>query len=235
MEVYVKMKNVKSVVAFIDLLGAKEIISKDPDGSLETIHNCYEYAKNQIKDIYPSELNIPHINIFSDNIVLSLPLYDKETDSSDKDIMNIISVIAYSAIIQYYFWMNKLLVRGAISFGTFFSDELMVWGQGLVNSYGLESSIAIYPRIIIDPKYGNDMYDIFGKMLLMLVSEDFDGLLFVDPLKRKYIEHRSIVEDLLQDNILRLNNMEIFDPKKYQKYMWMQKYLEENLKKFEMD
>lgn len=229
------MKNVKSVVAFIDLLGAKELIQNDPENSLEIIHSCYEYAKNEIKDKYPSELNFPQINIFSDNIVLSLPLYDMENNNSDKDLMNIMSVIVYSSIIQYYFWVNRLLVRGAISFGSFFSDELMVWGQGLVNSYQLESSIAIFPRIIIDPQYDNNIRDIFGNMITMFTSEDFDGLLFVDPLKRRFLESRDFVEDFLQDNELRIKNMEKFDSKKYQKYMWMQKYLEEKLRSIDRD
>ncbi len=37
-----KLKTENYIVAFIDVLGAKEMIKKDADGSLNTIHSVYE-------------------------------------------------------------------------------------------------------------------------------------------------------------------------------------------------
>lgn len=42
------------------------------------------------------------------------------------------------------------LLRGGISIGQLFIDDVMVWGEALLNAYYLEDKVANYPRIIID-------------------------------------------------------------------------------------
>lgn len=147
-----EIKTEKTFVAFIDLLGASELIEKDPDGSLNIIHNCYEGVKQFISEWDKEPLTIPEMKIFSDNIILSIPLNDFD---SDKSIFSAMSILIFSAYLQLYFWMHDLLVRGAITIGSYYEDEMMAWGKGLVKAYRLESSLAIYPRIIIDPEIEN--------------------------------------------------------------------------------
>ena len=63
-----------------------------------------------------------------------------------------VSIIFFSALLQLNMWINNLLVRGGISYGDFFSDEKMIWGNALIGAYKLEGQIAIYPRIIVEPE-----------------------------------------------------------------------------------
>lgn len=44
------------------------------------------------------------------------------------------------------------LVRGGITIGDFYIDDMFVWGAALVKAYELEEKIAVYPRVILDEK-----------------------------------------------------------------------------------
>jgi hypothetical protein len=70
------------------------------------------------------------------------------------------------------------LVRGGITIGELFIDNLMVWGSALLRAYELESHIAIYPRIVIDqfvlPELENN------KKVTDYLSSDFDGVTFLN-------------------------------------------------------
>lgn len=73
------------------------------------------------------------------------------------------------------FLLNGILVRGAISIGDFYIDDLMVWGDAIVKTYILESKNAIYPRIILDKNVKESAF----------VDEyiiDSDGIAFIDTL-----------------------------------------------------
>lgn len=83
--------------------------------------------------------------IFSDNIIMAIPL-----DSSD-DTNNLNLLIAFVSVSQNY--ANVLyswLVRGGIAVGNLFIDDIFVWGTGLLRAYELESQVAFYPRVVVD-------------------------------------------------------------------------------------
>ena len=129
-----------------------------------------------------------------------------------------------------YFWKSGLLIRGGISVGTYFSDELMIWGKGLVKTYQLENQIAVYPRIIIDPK-DKKLFaaacEPFGNVLL---NEDFDGICFVDPFLWKDIKrHENMLRELLCENVKQLKAAHKKDFKIEQKLLWFNRYLKEKI------
>lgn len=223
-----KMKTEKSFVAFIDLLGASELIEKNPDESLETIHGCYEEVKKYIAKWEKDSLIIPDIKIFSDNIILSIPL---DSDDSDKILFSAMSILVFSMYLQVYFWINDLLVRGAITIGSYYKDEMMAWGNGLVKAHRLESCVAIYPRIVIDPEMDDVVVGICDLLKTRMLTRDFDGIYFVDPYG---LEKSSKIFDLLNkfiiDNEKRMleNNG---NHKVMQKLNWLQNYFYEKKSK----
>ncbi len=73
-----------------------------------------------------------------------------------------------------------ILVRGGISIGPTFHQRGILYGSGLLKAYEIESKIAIYPRIVIDPFLFNKLTD---QIKLVYTSTDLDGLSYVDPLK----------------------------------------------------
>lgn len=222
-----EFKTSKSVVAFLDVLGTKEAIKEEENISLNVIHQCYEYASKEIEKRYTTMLPTPDIKIFSDNIVLSLPCEDLD---EEEQLYSFFSIIVFCAFILIYFWNCGLLIRGSISVGTYFSDDLMIWGKGLVRTAQLESQVAIYPRIIIDPKDKRIFCvacEPFGNIFL---NQDFDGIYFVDPLFCKNIKrYDEMLTKLLDENIKLLKKNKDKDVKVEQKLLWFNRYLQEKI------
>jgi len=87
------------------------------------------------------------------------------------------------------------LVRGAVTIGKVYSESNMIFGDALVRAYELESSLAVYPRIIIDPevlrvfeqttclkKDGHD-HETERPYIRNLLAKGDDGIYFVDYLR----------------------------------------------------
>ena len=213
------------IVAFIDVLGAKHMIKQDINGSLNVIHKVYEKSielyKKGLSQRVPLELTI-----FSDNIVVAKRIYDKKKIAS---FFRAVQMMA--AVIQSNFLFHNVLTRGGIAYGKFFKDDIMIWGDALVKAYSLEGSVAIYPRIVVDP-------DLVGELHIFpdgpekspyWLRQDQDGIVYVDYLQKKHIKNYDIV--LLQENarfddrIAEAGN----DIKVIQKIIWHANYIRNKL------
>ena len=135
------------------------------------------------------------------------------------------SVIIFCTILTAQFWANGLLIRGGITIGYCFSDNLMVWGKALVRAYEIESTIAIYPRIVIDP-FADELFDFLANSKYKkIICRDFDGLYFIDilflPQASKILP---FLELLIDDNTRRINDLDDKNLKERQKLKWLQNY-----------
>jgi hypothetical protein len=74
------------------------------------------------------------------------------------------------------------LVRGGITVGNVVHDDEVVFGPGLNRAYELESTIAKFPRIVLDPNVKKEFAD-----LGPIVVEE-NGVRFLDPFRSFYIE-----------------------------------------------
>lgn len=135
-------------VAYLDLLGTTEKIKNDDKGDyffrIYTIYNmAVSYGNNQA--LASSPYRKIKTKIFSDNIIMAMPL-----DSSG-DTNNLSLLISFVSVFQNY--ANVLyswLVRGGLTVGELFIDDIFVWGTGLLRAYELESQVAFYPRVVVD-------------------------------------------------------------------------------------
>ena len=168
------------------------------------------------------------MKIFSDNIVVSV---SREGESGHGAFCAIAMI---SAIIQVQFLKHGLLTRGGIASGSYFVDDVLVWGTALVKAHGLENSIAVYPRIVVDP-------DLIGELDLAnpnskftktqeWIEQDADGIFMIDYLN-KYLRNKEIL-------ILSLMNLADAKVAKYcntnnikvcQKWLWFLNYIKEKL------
>ena len=180
----------ETVVAFIDVLGATAKMYEDEDKALSIVHNVYNEALKLHKHLFDLEKNKNaklKVNIFSDNIVISAETF------SENQYLVFRAVVAFAAIIQYKFLASGYLVRGGISMGNFFVDDTMLWGTALVDSYKLESSIAIYPRIVIHPKVIATLGIATNPSKQRFLMQDLDGLFFVDYLNKDLYGEEQLV------------------------------------------
>lgn len=170
------------VVAFIDILGASKKIRDNVNLSLNQVHDVYSESLEEHK-IYLSEAPIseikPVVRIFSDNIVLAAPTIHG-VDAAFQ------SVLVFTAIVQQNFLGSGFLTRGGITVGSFFYDDVMIWGQALVEAYQLESNIAIYPRIVILPKLIEQLMFLEFPATRQFISKDVDDLYYVNYMNERF-------------------------------------------------
>lgn len=169
-----KLTCTEHIVAFIDVLGTKQKILTSETDSLNVVHNSYTEAIKYMEMIFDKEWfenRRPKVRIFSDNILFYCPVLNDNYQIAFVDTLILI------AMVQTQFLDNGYLVRGAITKGSFFADDVMVWGNALVDAYGLESSCALYPRIIIDDSIMNKLQQDKFKTFII---RDEDERFFVD-------------------------------------------------------
>lgn len=156
------------IVAFIDILGFKEIVRKSERSPrlLKTIYESLGFLK---KRELPEKWNLQLVEIeedaqkrgiedfdiayrtfssaFSDSIVVSVIIDDKNIHASFS------TLLANLAFVGSKFVMDGILIRGGITIGKIIHTETgIVFGQGLIDAYNLETRSAKYPRIILSDK-----------------------------------------------------------------------------------
>jgi len=161
------MKYEERLVAFIDILGFKEIVRQSESDSIqiEFIYSILKYLKKWDRqdkwDLRFVEIeerfqygNREKYDIrektnstsFSDSIVVSVKV--------DDDINEVTSTLVANLAYMGALLLKKgILFRGGLTFGDVIHDDNgTVFGQGLTDAYMLESKNAIYPRIIMSDK-----------------------------------------------------------------------------------
>lgn len=131
-------------VAYMDLLGFKELIRNE---KCEYIYSLFDLIKKG--HIVDMTLNDEHFDvmdkvkykIMSDSIVLYI-----HSDIDDALFALILS--CQKLQMELLLMDNPILLRGGIARGSLFVSEDIIYGEGLTNAYLIESSVAIYPRIV---------------------------------------------------------------------------------------
>lgn len=184
----------KAVVFHADILGFKSIIqlseNDKQEETLKTIKGALEEATKLFEGFRPLEEAASkttfRFKLFSDNLYASFS-YDENDPVSFGQAFGFAVLFARS----YYSVMldNKLPIRGALSFGSDYSDENMIFSYALVKAYLLETEKAKFPRVIID----NELFDKArngltiggGSFTLKLLNDSFlqdeGGIFFLNP------------------------------------------------------
>ncbi len=138
----------KRIVAFIDILGFKDLIegtinSDDSinNAKVKDLQDAFELVYSTIKKHLPETIDNIKISTFSDCIVISFPV--NQEDSLFYLMLPFLWI--HVDLLQY-----NILLRGAITRGLILHTDKMVFGPAMVRAYELESRNAIAPRIIVD-------------------------------------------------------------------------------------
>ena len=147
-------KTSNHLIAYLDILGATDLICKDNDFSF--LNHLNMFMEDAIEEsgggIFPKEEDI-FVKIFSDNIVLAIKLKENDERRDDK-IATLFNTVAniYNEIFRYGY-----LMRGAIVEGEFFHNNIIVYGKGHVQAVKLEEKEAIYPRILVQKELSKSL------------------------------------------------------------------------------
>ena len=83
------------------------------------------------------------IKIFSDNILLALPTSEDDRKQKIEKLINFVNNFVHQAA------DNGYLIRGAITEGDFFHNDIIVYGKALIEAVKMEEKDAIHPRVIV--------------------------------------------------------------------------------------
>lgn len=194
------------IVAYIDLLGMTNRIKKEKDDlTLNILHNLYTFSEHLTKKIDLDGQKDIQFKIFSDNIIVAKKLA-VEPEQRARDIENLLLCvrgIQMDAASDSVGW----LLRGGITVGKFFIDDVMVWGEALLRAYALEDKLANYPRIVLDDCVVRECME--REELLPYCVEDFDGVYFLnylhnchfsgERLKNGFEKMKKEIEDKVDD------------------------------------
>ena len=155
-------------IIFIDILGFKHLVRNTKDLSVisDALHNLQQIKgrkeKPFIKEVAGSEdryIKSLQVGMFSDSIILSC--HPQDDYYLFLDAMDI----------QLKLMSTGIFVRGCASRGQLIHRDNYIFGPALIKAYTGETSMAKYPRIIIDETV---LYE--GT----LFCKDFDGIVFLD-------------------------------------------------------
>lgn len=133
-------KTTRHCVAYLDFLGGTDfILHDDQNKHLNIINMIFEDALAEAKMCAKGVF----VKIFSDNILLALPTDRGDRTQKIENIINLVSNFVHQAA------DNGYLIRGAITEGNFFHNDIIVYGKALVEAVNMEEKYAIYPRVLV--------------------------------------------------------------------------------------
>ncbi len=206
------------VIAFVDILGATEKMNENQDEILQIVHKVYNdilkensssnqaflKAYNSSNKLIKREEPIIKLNIFSDNILFSSRITGSDSIRNSRVIDSLHLIIISVAKFQLHLSTYGILLRGAITLGNLFSDNILVWGTGLVKAVELEKKYAKNPKIIIDHSLLEFNFNENTLIMDWLCSED--GFYYID-----YLNYKILGNYIFQtvDELEKMNNAEI--------------------------
>lgn len=158
------------VIAFADILGFKALIrGLELDSSLHAdVFRALQrirFVRERQNDVGKTRNNLK-VSIFSDSIAISGPRTAAAT------------VVLTCGWLQSDLLYLGILLRGGITVGPLVHDDEIVYGQGMVDAYLLESKVAHLPRVVVDSKVKELLRPTFEEARLQTAS---DGICYIDP------------------------------------------------------
>ncbi|WP_454826257.1 hypothetical protein [Paraburkholderia xenovorans] len=163
------------VVAFIDILGFRELILQDRESD---VFAALKLAKESETGKFH---NAPEMRLtaFSDSIIAS----DEVGDG-----IGFTRLLHFTTYLTWQLLEKGVLIRGGISRGRLHHENGIVFGHAMIEAYELESKQAIYPRILVseDVRDEHVRWEVskrgeLGRGPAMnIFRRDFDGNLHLD-------------------------------------------------------
>lgn len=240
----------KSFVAFLDVLGFKEMVFSKSRKDIEKLHRYFGIVNSVIDYLktIPLKKEIGSI-VISDSIILSLP----QQGHKETNLSKLRQLFVAVGLIQKNLALKDIWLRGAITSGeTYFdSQKSQVVGPAYINAFVLEQSLAVSPRVIIDSRIINEFEFTSASEFISEINLSDEGRLeysnwgsrvlfewnypdgkpveFIKNDISLFIDYLSpIIENSEEDMLTIIKNLEknIYkDSNTYIKYRWVADYL----------
>jgi hypothetical protein len=161
----------RRVVAFYDVLGWRSHIKRAAQNTQDISLLRRLILKTARGTRVDKGLDLK-VSTFSDNVVISQP-----PGANTPQLLMQLGIWQLGAAI------NGFLLRGGVTVGDIVHENEAVFGPGLNRAYYLESKIAMYPRIVLDPLYMKE----FGELGSLCDTEH--SVCFINPFRLDFCEH----------------------------------------------
>lgn len=131
-----------SVVTFVDILGFADLVRTE---SAEEVADRLDALGETAAKPVGREGHLTSVVSFSDSVIRVRPV---ETEAIYDALLHEIQDLAAA---QWTLLEFGMLIRGGTTVGMVSAGAGRVFGPGFVQAYRLESSLAVSPRIVIDP------------------------------------------------------------------------------------
>jgi hypothetical protein len=183
-----EIKYRRALVSFFDILGFREIVRDEPPKKIASDVSLFQGTGKISAEIARGFEGRSFQ--FSDSIVRMMPLDSEAIVAHPGGLLfQEVYTIALACVEMAY---RGVAVRGALTVGDAYFSESMMFGPAMVRAYELESKIAVYPRVIVDPevietfkrepllKKDTRSVSDEAKFLQNFLRRDEDGLWFID-------------------------------------------------------
>lgn len=248
----------KALVIFIDILGSQSRNNFDELLEINELFHNELLSNKQLDREYIAYQR--HIYTFSDCAYI---FYDYKNQFIDNSIENLGALfdaaLSNCEPLLMTFLSKGLIFRGGVAYGDVYYDtgKSMFFGEAVNKAYQYESSMAIYPRIIVDKYVGDTiishhemMQKKYNKKKLAkknfsgktsyIVELDTDGLYYLNCFKsiQEGLDYSPIINQTNQEfisNMLTLCNHNISEfatnDRIRCKYEWLKKHVEKSKSK----
>jgi len=146
-----KPQLLRSVVVYMDVLGYTEMAKRaERDGQqgvfLRELHGSLKEGQQWLRDdseTWPLDKDRYALKAFTDNIVIGWPVIRGNTESA---LGSLFSMLAF---FQLQMANHGFFLRGAISLGDAYVDDVVVYGSAFFEAHDGEVCLARDPRIIL--------------------------------------------------------------------------------------
>ena len=123
-------------------------------------------------------------------------------------------------------------MRGAITVGDIHQsdEENIIFGNALIETYELESNIAIYPRIILSKSAYKFMQDKASNILKKYFRQSKDGIWFLHVFEKSLQLEESDWQNTSKPTLERMLEHNINNPEAFKKIRWFAEYYNTTIK-----
>lgn len=215
-----KIKYAHYCVAFLDILGFKNLVGTEDASTIHSIFNNIRHAKKLIRGVPGEDTwweqigKKTKIYFFSDSIVIAIPMSEP---------MALELVASNCMLLQHTLWYYGLptWIRGGIAIGDLYCGNSEIFGPALIDAYMLEGTVAKYPRIVMrESTYQTGIDNTDNKQDIIFISPQPNELRMVETLKYfDYEPQRSRVLQSIRYTMQKETNLSIRE-----KFQWVIKY-----------
>jgi hypothetical protein len=174
----------QAAVLFLDQLGTRALGDADPLAQLRRTRRAISRAHQ----LAPLTEDIPQVaRWFSDNLLVGIRLSDEEPDYEGERLLDrgFGSVVIATAWVQLALILEGVAARGGVDIGQFYADAQFFFGPALNSAYTLESSVAVFPRVVL----GDAALTRAVEESLTGDLETFESMLVVDEDEKVFVNY----------------------------------------------